>query len=362
MRAALKRICELQPSYSAEKTPEMQERGVLIRSTLRLAVADLQPQLVKALGRFGDTFAVGASDGIGRKTELPWVRFCSEEMSPSPTEGFYSVFHFSTDGSAVHLTIGCGSSKWQNGSSVPLPDKELDAQTSWARSIVREKFGTLAPFTDSSDFGATRALPVSFQRATAISKRIAYGDIDSTDFEALLTQAGERLQAIYEAQAEGRDVSQADQAELEISEVLKGKSQGRQRQGYGLPAAARRQVELRAMVLSQTHLESLGYSVKDCSANQSYDIHAERDGKVLKVEVKGTTSDRADAILMTSNEVALHRKERGSTVLIIVSKVRLTPLPDGKYSADGGVLEMLEAWDIDEWEIEPTAFRLTRSQ
>jgi hypothetical protein len=33
----------------------------------------------------------------------------------------------------------------------------------------------------------------------------------------------------------------------------------------------------------------------------------------------------------------------------------VTGLCEGRYSADGGNVEMLEAWDIDDWSIEPTA-------
>lgn len=93
MKDALKKICELQPYYFAN-TPEMQERGAQLRGVLKPAIERLEPLLASALGRFGKGFQVDASDGIGRKTELPWVRFCSNAMSPNPTEGFYSVIHF----------------------------------------------------------------------------------------------------------------------------------------------------------------------------------------------------------------------------------------------------------------------------
>lgn len=96
----------------------------------------LGPTLAEALGRFGHDFLVDASDGIGNKTELPWVRFCSKSMSPRPTEGFYCVVHFSTGGDAVHITVGCGSSRFFNGYSVVLPETELARQTAWARSVV----------------------------------------------------------------------------------------------------------------------------------------------------------------------------------------------------------------------------------
>ncbi|TIO30409.1 DUF3578 domain-containing protein, partial [Mesorhizobium sp.] len=220
MHATLERICRLQPQYSAENTPAMQERGRLVRADLKTELEGLGPRLAAALGPFGGDLLVDASDGIGRKTELPWVRFCSRSMSPNPTEGFYCVTHFSTDGSAVHLTVGCGSSRFHKGSSVPLPDHELDAQTDWARRVVIEEFGTLVPFDDPADFGATRRLPVSFQRATAISHRVAYSDIRATDFGELFDQAAQRLRPIYAAQAIGRDLTDADQRELEIAATL----------------------------------------------------------------------------------------------------------------------------------------------
>ena len=162
MKGEIKRICELQPHYSSQNTPEMKERGVALRRGLKQAIESIESSLAEALGEFGDDLFVEASDGIGRKTELPWVRFSSRRMSPKATEGFYGVVHFSTDGSAVHVTVGCGASRFQNGEFVVLPDDQLDSQTEWARNVVMEALGTLEPFTDSADSGATRELPRSF--------------------------------------------------------------------------------------------------------------------------------------------------------------------------------------------------------
>lgn len=359
MKNELKRICELQPSYTRKKTREMVERGALLRGPLTAALEALRPTLAAALGRFGHDFLVDASDGIGNKTELPWIRFCSEEMSPKPTEGFYCVVHFSTGGEAVHITVGCGSSRFFNGYSIVLPDPELDRQTAWARSVVVQGLGTLDPFIDPPEFGARRKLPKSFQRATAISKRVAYEDIDSTDIEGLLVEAARRLRLIYEAQSTGRDVTPADQAQSEIAEVVSPARSGGRRQGYGLPAPARRAVERRAMAVAEEWLRAEGYNVKDCSANMPFDYLATRSGEAIKVEVKGTTSDRADAILMTSNEVELHRRECGQTALFIVSKILLSG-SGTDYRADGGEVEVLLGWDIAGWLLEATTYRVTR--
>jgi hypothetical protein len=63
--------------------------------------------------------------------------------------------------------------------------------------------------------------------------------------------------------------------------------------------------------------------------------------------------------LMTKNEFELHRREQGSTALIIVSAIRLNRT-DGVLTADGGIVEALIGWDIDRWVAEPIAFQIFR--
>jgi len=126
----LRRICELQPRYSSDNTAEMKERGNLIRHTLADQIRDLSPRLKPALANFGDELGVDASDGIGRKTEAPWVRFCNLTMSPDARTGFYSVNHFTADGTAAFITVGCGATQWTNGELRPFSDEDLASKTS----------------------------------------------------------------------------------------------------------------------------------------------------------------------------------------------------------------------------------------
>ena len=79
----------------------------------------------------------------------------------------------------------------------------------------------------------------------------------------------------------------------------------------------------------------------------------------LMVEVKGTTSHDPSAILMTGNEVKLHRDNKGHTALAIVSAIKL---PKGSTpEASDGNIEISSGWDIDKWITIPTAFRLEKS-
>jgi hypothetical protein len=75
--------------------------------------------------------------------------------------------------------------------------------------------------------------------------------------------------------------------------------------------------------------------LKSCSKNKPYDFIGKLDGKIWKIEVKGTTAEKGDVILMTANEVKLHRSESGSTVIIIVSAIKLDR-SENELQATGG--------------------------
>ena len=361
MKQTLKRICELQPYYSANNTLEMQERGLLIRQELTREIRNLAEPLSNALGEFGHDFDVDASDGIGRKTELPWVRFHSKQMSPSATQGFYCVLHFSTDGSAVHIAVGCSSSKFKEGYSVVLPPEELDERTAWARQMVLESLGSLEPFSDPINFGATRPLPKSFERACAMVKTISVNALDDNELERFLVEAARALRAVYSAQRQGRELSPADQDELEFLQISRPRSIIARGQGYGLTSAERKAVELRAMDLSRKWMVENGYHVKDTSANKPYDFEAKKGAQQFFVEVKGTTSDAAEAISMTHTEVAVHQSNKGQTALCLVTGIRLDRSGISPIASQG-TLEVLIGWDIDEWGLKPTAFRVERKR
>ncbi|WP_322022896.1 MrcB family domain-containing protein [Burkholderia sp. BCC1977] len=359
MKTIIKRICELQPMYSSSNTLEMQERGNLIRSDLTQELRNQLPDLSRAFDPLFDDLAVDGSDGIGRKTEAPWVRLYSKAMSPTPREGFYVVIHFSADGSACFFTVGCGSTVWNGGDLRPISDVELKAKTSWARAVIEQRWETLAPFADAIALGARAPLPRTFEKATAVARRIPVASIDSYDLNGLLFAAAERLSAIYLAQLDQRDVAPGDQDARDLATIVKPLRQRTRAQGIGLTASERKAVELRAMLLATQFLQSEGFVCDDTSAVEPFDILARRDGQALKIEVKGTTSELCDSILMTRNEVELHRREKGTTGLLIVSRIRLNR-SGAAPSASGGVVEALMQWDIDQWTLESIAFQVRR--
>ena len=81
---------------------------------------------------------------------------------------------------------------------------------------------------------------------------------------------------------------------------------------------------------------------------------------IREIPSAGTTSQDPSSILMTANEVNLHKERKGQTALAIVSSILLTK--GAEPLADGGRLDMQVGWDIDEWKAVPTAYRFERIQ
>lgn len=209
------------------------------------------------------------------------------------------------------------------------------------------------------NLGAKANLPRTFEKATALARRIPVTELESINLDQALFTAAERLNTIYKAQLERRDVSPGDVLTEEIALLSRPTRDRKKAQGIGLSAAERRMVELQAMDLATSLLNSLGYACKDVSNNESFDILAMNGTESIKVEVKGTTSDVCESILMTKNEVDLHRREKGKTCLIVVSKIKLDR--SGTHpSANSGQPELHMKWDIDHWIAQPVAFQITR--
>ena len=356
-------IARLQRQYSSENTDAMRRRGQLIRHTLPGELEQYRDRFQSKMGTYGSSIGFEGRDGIGRKTQAPWVRIFSRDLSPSATTGFYMVIRFAADGSRCFVTVGCASTRWdsEKGDLIKSSDQDIEEKVDWARATVRKAGVDAEAFNDTIDIGSSLALPRSFERATAFCQTHEISGLTDHALLASIDGAMRILGAIYEAYANLEDLESSAIATIEIEAAVNpGKNSAASRQGYGLDAKERRAVELRAMEIVREHLEAAGYEVKDESAGQPFDFLATKGGVQTKVEVKGTTSPVADAILMTANEVRLHRDKSERTALGIVSGVTFLERGDSPRCA-GGVLEYREPAAIDGWAIEPTAFMVRRT-
>lgn len=126
-------------------------------------------------------------------------------------------------------------------------------------------------------------------------------------------------------------------------------------QGFGLTSEERRVVELWAMDTAKAHLKRLGWRLRDVSSTHPYDFECTRGDEALTVEVKGTTSI-GEQIVVTRNEVAVHRARHPHNALIVVHSIILART-SGRPTAAGGQLVMVSPWQINEERLRPLAFQ-----
>lgn len=362
MMETIKRIAELQQQYSSENTDEMKERGTLIRKALPGILREYLPQMSAEIGAYGADLAVEGSDGIGRKTAAPWVRIFSKELSPSATNGFYIVLHFSQDGQRFYVTIGFGSSKWdsERGDLARDSNEELDRKALWALSELERVGADISAFPGQINLGATQPLPKSFERATVLAKSFSPDSTTEAEVIDSIKSGLGLLEKLYDAYIRGASLLASDIEESEIETTINPtRSTTAKSQGFGLSGPERKAIELRAMSVTKSYLVELGYEVTDTSSKHSFDFLAVKGEESIKVEVKGTTAVEVDTVLMSKNEVNLHRREAGQTALAIVAGILLTERGESAR-ADGGSLEYIYPWDIQLWTVTPLAYTVSR--
>lgn len=130
-------------------------------------------------------------------------------------------------------------------------------------------------------------------------------------------------------------------------ELHRGTGQGRQ-----MDAKARKVVETLAMEKAKAYYEGKKYQVEDVSLSKPYDFVCTIGDRVLRVEVKGTTTKGATVIL-TRNEVASARNYPTELFLLHSIKLQRTPEP----TATGGIQRILLAnWAPTDDALTPIAF------
>jgi hypothetical protein len=138
---------------------------------------------------------------------------------------------------------------------------------------------------------------------------------------------------------------------------------GKPPSGQGLRSSAeeRLAIEKRAILVTTEYLKREGWAVADVGLYRPYDLHCVRKSAELRVEVKGTTGD-GSAVLLTPGEVS-HARDNSNTALMVVSGINLSTDDDGHVIAEGGQLQVLNPWVIDDHgTLKATGYEYTLSE
>ena len=169
----LNEILSLQPMFSSLNTPEMERRGILIRKSA--------PSVLLSWAE-NHGLSTEGSDGVGRKSRIPWFRAYSRLHSPKATTGWYIVFLISFDGSAVYLSLIQGTTDYINNKFIRKPSEELASRVLSARQIlgiVNER--RQARFIYDMDLRGKGKLADSYSLGNVVSFRYDDGKIPKTD-------------------------------------------------------------------------------------------------------------------------------------------------------------------------------------
>jgi hypothetical protein len=358
MRDGIEEVLLLQTEYSADNTEAMQRRGIIVRDELANELRHLLREM--SIRSAIDDLRVQGKDGTGLKTEIPWTRVYSQSRSPRPTGGWYVVFLFSALGDRVYLSLNQGTTRWDGAEFRKQPEDELIARTQWARKILAKNGPFPSDWSTSIELDNQRSeLGTGYELGNVVAKEYVLDDVpdDEQIAQDLLTTI-EWLGDVYRAGDEGLtvpgdspEIADIEQAVFAIADPQ------RKRKGPRLTGAERRVIEQRAVVVTREHFESalMGYTTKDVGDKESFDILAIKSDETVKVEVKGTTSNGTE-IVLTRNEVKLHKDDHPANALAIVRNIQLHRQDDGP-TATGGELQLTMPWEIDDARLEPIAYR-----
>jgi hypothetical protein len=344
----------------------MQRRGILIRHEIAGSLKEKIDHFKSNYEIFIEDLWVEGKDGDGNKAEIPWVRIGSKELSPSAMKGWYVVFLFSATGSNCYLSLGHSSMIYEGDSTEKRYQKPLPAQLAlemmnWGREKLQLNSLKIPRLKFVMDLEAKGILAAAYNRTSLCGFEYSKVNIPSddqifSDVEFLL----EMLSKIYllqetDATIPGSESPEHRDAIAAIAQAAGRDLTGPRRQGRArLPQAHKKAIEERAVEVAMKHLEENGFTdIKDVGKSHSFDISAKLNGVSFFIEVKGTMS-LGEKVVLTKNEVLLHRQEYPHNALIVVSQIDLDR--SEPPSANGGKILFISPWRIDDSDLDALGY------
>lgn len=346
MQTELQRVLELQTFWTSTRSEAMDERGRLVRSQIPDRLRDGQEHLATAIGIGPDDFFSEGRDGTGLKTRVPWSRFGSRQRSPNATDGFYVVYLWAFDGSAVYLSLNQGTTDFENGQFVRKPIHVLESRVAWAQDLLDDWMNARRDLVPVSleDIGAA-SLGRGYELGDVASIRYRVDEVPDDDhlFADAISFA-EALSDLYRAH-------EKEPLPYELPEVLALEEAADEAAGHRRPSrgAGFRQskeerdlIEAYAVEMASSHYLADGWTVKKVGA--PFDLELTRGSERWTVEVKGTTS-MGEAVVLTRGEVEHHEKAFPNNALVVVRGIELVR-STSTTKVTGGQLREIQPWHI----------------
>lgn len=252
---------------------------------VRVQVERIGPGQIQPL--IGSDFVARGSSGIGTQAEVPWIAVFPSDQGASAQQGYYIVYLFSADGSAVHLTL---ASATENLPKVAIQKRTLDLRTA-----VGAQEGLLAEVGLRSD--ALR--PQKYEASCAFAISYAAGEV--LDDEQLLADLRRFLELWDTARDSGLRFGEVEPLHLvlkwspdrepetirmahEVAERSGSVWWGRLGQGDAAGMSKARMAAMREQLARGTHTNAYLYRRGECWRTTLREITAdpnEVDGNLL---------------------------------------------------------------------------------
>jgi hypothetical protein len=138
LRRAIHTVLAAAPDYSRTPTPAMLRRDVALADIVA-RLDEVVPELSQGLGLASLGLRAGRGGHQASYSPTAWVRVYAPGYSPNAMEGFYIVYLFATDGSAVYISLNQGTSEYRSNAMRPINDRaELRARAAEARRSLSD--------------------------------------------------------------------------------------------------------------------------------------------------------------------------------------------------------------------------------
>jgi hypothetical protein len=164
MQEAINRILN---KYLIEKHKEFAQNK--LAHFLRSDVSTMVQEMVDS--EYPDRFKVSASPGQGQWAEIPWIGVFDKDITESPTEGYFVMYIFTADMSAVYLSLNQGWLFFKETFGA-----EAKQKISIAAEAYRKVLGHEESFDyDSITLGTDRELGVAYELGHIYGKKYEKG-------------------------------------------------------------------------------------------------------------------------------------------------------------------------------------------
>lgn len=166
MKSILKEILD---NYIQEKKKIF--KGNRLASYIR---NEAKKQVESSLSNNTEQYLVKSSAGQGQWAEIPWIAVLDKTITKSPTFGYYIVYLFRADMSAVYLSFNQGWTYFEERFGIRLGKNYI----SRVAQSMKASLGKINDFTETNiDLGSSRTLARGYELGHVCGKRYEQGNI-----------------------------------------------------------------------------------------------------------------------------------------------------------------------------------------